>query len=249
MSDHAMKKREKLDILTSVPLEGSTEEKVDVLWRQLMVYKSFADSDLSEAKARRAEAEGAREQAQRDMVSATKALCQRMKKDVESELQEAHDVAAATLKSRKEAQAELERAKEIRARAEKEREQTIADAERRAQDIVEQAHKSVRQDTSELRRQALKEIRTMLTRVENMRAAVNEEFETQRILTNVSKIKAASPWVLTDDGDDGVEGWPRENGAPPAGASAGDGVPAGTTNDRTGPTRRAAREKKASSQS
>ena len=42
---------DQLDLLRSLPIDDTAEDKVETLWRQVMVYKSFADSDLSEAKA------------------------------------------------------------------------------------------------------------------------------------------------------------------------------------------------------
>ena len=38
----------------------------------------------------------------------------------------------------------------------------------------------------------------MVLCVDSMKATVDEEMETQRILTNISKIKATSRWMLDD---------------------------------------------------
>ena len=45
-----------LDLLGSLQ-DNSSPENIDSLWRQLMVFKAFAENDLSEARSRRAEAE------------------------------------------------------------------------------------------------------------------------------------------------------------------------------------------------
>ena len=55
MSDESFEIKDQLDVLRSIPVDDNTpEEKVDALWRQLMVYKSFTDTELSDSKARRA---------------------------------------------------------------------------------------------------------------------------------------------------------------------------------------------------
>ena len=62
MADSAKEIKDQLDLLRSLPLVESEDGKVDALWRQLMIYKSFAGNDLSEARARRAQAEATREE-------------------------------------------------------------------------------------------------------------------------------------------------------------------------------------------
>ena len=69
-----------------------------------------------------------------------------------------------------------------------------------------------KRETSELRRHALKEIRVILNRVDSMKATVDEEMETQRILTNISKIKATSRWMLDDPDASSNEGGSASNG-------------------------------------
>ena len=93
--------------------------------------------------------------------------------------------------------------------ADRDRDQIVAQAQKEAQEVLDQARAEARQETTELRRQAFKEIKTILTRVENMNSAVNEELETQRILTNVAKLKVSPKWMLSeltgDTAEDGIE--------------------------------------------
>ena len=66
----------------------------------------------------------------------------------------------------------------------------------------------------DLIRQVLKEIRAIMSRIENVRAATDEELETQRIFSGVAKIKATSASLL-------FEGSPeRNNGADPGESEA-----------------------------
>ena len=241
MADDARDTDNRLNVLESLPLDESTEAKVGDLWRQLMVYKSFADGDLAEAKARRAQAEAAREQLAVEIVSTTRALCGRMRADAERELLEARD---SNDDAGADAQAELERVKEAIAQAERKRDQIVAEAENRAKEIQDEA---------------LKEIRTMLTRLENMRAAASEELETQRVLTDVSKLKASSSWFLGEVANGSPQG-PSAADDPAAVASGqaqgpaalddsdavvlGPGDPAASDSNNGAPKRREAADKK-----
>ena len=69
-------------------------------------------------------------------------------------------------------------------------------------------------ESTELRGQALKDIKNILTRVEGMRAAVTEEMESQRILTNVAKLRAGSNGILAESTgglSEVTSLWPRPN--------------------------------------
>ena len=230
MADNAKELKDQVDMLRLLPMEDSQDEKVESLWRQLMVYKSFADGDLSEARGRRAQAEAERERAEMDSLRATKALCDRMRAESEAAQQEAADAKQEAIRARKEAEAELGRAKETRAQSEKERDQILAEAQKGTQDIIDQARVAAEQETTGLRRQALKEVRTVMTRIENMRAAVNEEMETQRILTNVAKLKSSYTAMLADGAQDGAEDAAAEPAEDPSPASS-DGQTASSVGD------------------
>ncbi|MCI0438299.1 MAG: hypothetical protein L0177_04115 [Chloroflexi bacterium] len=202
MAEESKAAREQLEALRSLPLDDSSEEKVDALWRQLLVYKSFADTDLSEAKARRAQAEAAREQAQMEAIRATQLQCARMRTEAEAALRDANSIRAEAAKLRSQMEAELEKARQKKSQADEEYAQMMSDAEKKAQEVVDGALEKARQETTDLRRHALQEIKTVLNRVEGMRSAVTEELETQRILTNISKIKANARWLMNE----GAEG-------------------------------------------
>jgi vacuolar-type H+-ATPase subunit H len=241
---------DKLDLLRSFPLDDSTEERVETLWRQLMVYKSFADGDLSEARARRAQAEVEREQAELGAVRMTQALCDRLRSEAERELEEARKVKLEALRARQDEGTELASARHAIAKAEEERERILAEAQKKSQEVLEQARAAALQETTALRRQAIKEIKTILTRVENMRAAVNEELETQRIQTNVAKLKATSRWLLAEAAHQEVEDPEGEATAAlsEAGVNGGSANPE-LQNPPSEPRRKAAKEKSTSSKS
>lgn len=169
---------DQMELMRIFSADEPTEGKVESLWRHLLVYKSFADSDLSEAKIRRAEAEAARERAEMATLRATELACERMRSDAEKHLLE------------------------LRSKVDEERERIVAGAQRQAQEILEEARTAAQQETKDLRRQASEEVEAILSRVENMRAAIDEELGTQKILTNVSKLKADSRRILAENGHD-----------------------------------------------
>ncbi len=203
MSDEAREVKDQLDLLRSYPIDDSVEhEKVDAVWRQLMVYKSFSDGDLSDAKSRRAQAEAAREQAQMEAIRTTQLLCAKMKSESAMELQEANKYRAEAERYREEANAEFAKAKAFMDDSKKEVKEHIADSQRKGQEIIDGANEIAQRETTELRRNALKEIKAVLTRVETMKSTADEELETQRVLTNISKIKATSRWLLDSPAED-----------------------------------------------
>ena len=99
----------------------------------------------------------------------------------------------------------------------------------------------------------------MLTRLEHMRAAASEELETQRVLTDVSKLKASSSWILGEAANGSSEGSSAADGSPTAGASGpaqepaalddssavaqGPGGPAASDSNNGAPRRKGARDK------
>ena len=194
---------EPLVLLSSFPLEdtGAEEEKIDSLWRQMMVYKAL-EHDLTESRARRAEAESVREQAEQISYSRVQMVCDRMKAEADVDRQEAKDAWEEANNAKLKAEEQLIKTKATKEQAQKDHEKILEDAKRDAQEILEQSRSEAQHEVTELRRQALKEIKTVLARVENMREATNEELETQRILTNVAKIKATALWFDEDEAPD-----------------------------------------------
>ena len=201
MPDHGDKTRDNLELMHPLAADDSTEEKVEALWRQLMIYKSFSNNDLSESKARRAEAEVARERAELETVRTTKMVCDRMRSDSERALEEARHANTEASEALRKAKSELSRVSEIRADLDRERQKVVNEAESTAHEIVDQARATAQKEATELRRQALKEIRTVLTRVEDMRSAFSEELETQRMLTNVAKLNASARRLWAEAGE------------------------------------------------
>ena len=216
MSEEVREVKDQLELLRSYPMDDSVEqEKVDAVWRQLMVYKSFSEGDLSDAKSRRAQAEAAREQAQMEAIRTTQLLCAKMKSESAMELQEASKFKAEAEGYKEEAHAEFAKAKGFLEQSKKEVKDHIAEAQRKGQEIIDGANEIAQRETTELRRDALKEIKAVLSRVETMKSTADEELETQRVLTNISKIKATSRWLLDSPAESSdVPSWDNDHAAP-----------------------------------
>ena len=73
MTKNVDRTEEQIDLLRSLPLDEQPD-KMDALWRQLMVFKTFTEGNLSETRSRRAEAEAARERAEQETVESTRRL-------------------------------------------------------------------------------------------------------------------------------------------------------------------------------
>ncbi|MCH9009166.1 MAG: hypothetical protein IIC21_00900, partial [Chloroflexi bacterium] len=174
MSEEAKEVKDQLQLLRSYTIDDSVEhDKVDAIWRQLMVYKSYSEGDLSDAKSRRAQAEAAREQAQMEAIRTTQLLCAQMKSEAAIELQDVRKVKVEAESYKEEAEAELAKAKDFLQESKKELKQHIAEAQRQGQEIIEGANELAQRETTALRRNALKEIKSVLTRVETMKSTAD----------------------------------------------------------------------------
>ena len=156
MTEAAKEPVDELEELPPFTLDSSLEDKVDTLWRQLMAYRSMAEADLSDSKARRAQAEAALEEAEIQAIETTQAMCERMRAKWEDRLEELENLKLEATKARREAEAQLSSANETKALAEQERERVIAEANNKAQQILDQARMAAQKELLRLERQALR---------------------------------------------------------------------------------------------
>ena len=175
-----------------------------------------ATGDRSEATAALKQAVATKEQADaqavltaQDAVAQAKATIQEAEsqarekiKDSEAKAQKTADGAEGQAKSivddaTKQADVILDEAKT-------QSKELVARGEEKAREFVETARASAQGQTTELRRQALREIRSVMGHIQEMGAAATEELETQRILTNVAQMRVTSKRVEgeTSDQDD-----------------------------------------------
>ena len=218
MTDYLDQFTNELNLLRTLPGDGGSDQ-VEELWNQIMLNRALDDPQISQAKARRSEAEQAREQVSLDTASAAKLLCDGMKSEATKKLEEAETARAQIERERQQVETELGRAKETRAEAERARERMLAEAEEKAQKIVDKARTATQEEVSELKRRALEEIKGIMARVDSIRVAAEEELETQRILTNIAKLKATSTSALAEIAGQNDD-WPALDGEEPGADSA-----------------------------
>ena len=214
---------DQVNMLRYMPSEESSD-RIDALWRQIMVYKAFSDSELSEARSRRSDAESAREMAEQEATSATKQLYEGMRDEANKELDEAKMLRAEAARILQKADDERDQAKDVLKKAELTRDRTVVEAQQQVQAMIDDARKVAQQESTALRQQALKEIKAILARVESVRAATDEELETQRILSDIARIKANTTTLMSEgstNDDDAPEPQTQEpESAPPDAVSS-----------------------------
>lgn len=237
---------DQLEVLKSIPMDDSSEQEVESLWRQLMIHESFSSSELAEAKAKRIAAESTRQQAEIASVRNAKAMTEKMRVRAENAVAETNKLRDAASQDRDQAASELKQAAKAREESEaqaahmmqdaesqagarlegaqaqadsvledaakqaetvlgqaEERVRTMtAEAEEQAREIVEAARSAAQEETTELRRQSLREIRSVMVHIQEMSAAASEELETQRILTNVAQMQASARRVEEETADE-----------------------------------------------
>ena len=185
------------NLLHSLPVDNP-DDRVDALWRQIMLYKAFTDTTLTDAKARRAEAEAAREKAEQEAAEATRRLCEGMMSEADSKLKETVRIEAEAARVLRQGVEERARATAAMKESEDARERIVAEAKQKAQEIIDRARMAAQLEGTELRRQALGEIKSMMGRIEAVRAATDEELETQRVYSHVAKIKSTSTSLVVE---------------------------------------------------
>ena len=154
MAENGDENKDRLEIVGSLPIDDSTEQEVESLWRQLMVYKSFSGSELAEAKAKRVVAQATRQQAEIDAVRSTKDVTDRMRHKAEEQLTESNDLKEQAARDRAQAEAELARSIEARERAEAQARSAVEEAEARASVILTEAGKQAEAQLSDAQTQA-----------------------------------------------------------------------------------------------
>jgi len=191
--------RDELDILRSVPLDDPSEQGVESLWRQLMINESFSNSELAEAKAiatrEEAESQAALTGQEADTQASAKVA------DAESEAQA--KIESADTEAKSIVEVATRRAETLVTEAIVHNTELTDIAKQQAREMVETALADAQQQTTELRRQTMREIRSVMNHVQEMGAAATEELETQRILTNVAQLKAPASQV--EDESDAVD--------------------------------------------
>ncbi|MBM3957424.1 MAG: hypothetical protein FJ313_05165 [Gemmatimonadetes bacterium] len=218
-------KRRNSPLATGDRQASATESRsVEAVWRQALLLKEILRDEKAIAHKRRNEAEEARRAAERDAIAATEAVCQKMRAEAEEQLEEARaalgeaeriraDAMADAERAGEDAEAELFVAKKVRAEAEEYAARVEANAREKAEAMLAEARKNADQIRDDMRRETADEIRELMEDIEAVRAAAEEELETQRILTEAARIRALSPGLAVTGLREEVEERLGSNGA------------------------------------
>jgi len=199
LTDSEGNKEEPQDELQDFPLDVS-RERVESLWRQILNQRSSARGDLATARASRAKAEMERQRIANEALESTKEACRELIGEAERQLAEAHQAEAEAQKKLAEAEKELEQAQAERAdgesyrskamaEADSYRDKSINEAQQEAQRIREEARSTALQECADLKRHVTYEVQAILTEIDAIRAAAQEELEAQRIYAETANLK------------------------------------------------------------
>ena len=166
-------------------------------WEEAVAFDVTIENQLAKAKADRSRAESERQRIAKEILDATKDVCKEIITDGKRALNRAKTMEAEAHNKHSDSQAELEQARTIRAEAEGYRDKIIAEADQEARDFLNQAMSVTEKECLELREQATQEAKRILGQVEIIRAAVQEELETQKIYSDAARIKASSHELLS----------------------------------------------------
>ena len=165
-------------------------------WEEAVAFDVTMENRLVRAKASRSLAERERQRIAGEILEATKEVCEEIIAEGQRAMDRARQLESQAVQKYKESQGELEQAQALRVESEGYREKIMAEVEREAKEALDRARASAEQACLELKECASLEAQRMLDQAEMMRAAVEEELETQRIYTETARLKTENQEVL-----------------------------------------------------
>ncbi len=114
-------------------------ESIESLWRQALLIRDFARDEVDATRRRRADAEQARQQAEQDSIRATEELCEDIRAEAQSDLEDAKRTLETARELQIQAEAELDAARSIKQQAEADSARIQADAHDAAATNIEAA--------------------------------------------------------------------------------------------------------------
>lgn len=151
-------------------------------WEEAVAFDVTIENQLTKAKADRSLAEMERQKIAKEILEATKEVCEEILNEGKRALERARSMEAEASGNLGDSKDELLHARAIKAEAEEYREKLVEEAQ----------HKC-----AELKDQSVQEAKRILGQAEIMRASVMEELEAQKIYTEAARLKADSHEVLT----------------------------------------------------
>lgn len=228
MAERARSNCKEIDALRSLSLNDLSESGLDTLWGRLKTIMADAPDSLpasSNGSSRKQDARATLQQAERDAVRATNAAFDKMRAEVEEELDGAQKIKAAAKEAQEEAQAAVAQANEAKANAQHQAEEMISEARTRvesilaeakekgdaliteaeqrarktgaeaqaaADEVVAEARVAGEEQVETMKMEAIDEIKAVRGAIERLQAALEDELETQRILTDAARMNLVS---------------------------------------------------------
>ena len=173
-------------------LSNGNDESNKLLMQAVMLSEG-AQAELRRARQARSEAEKIRERAEVEKTHAMDEAFASVKVKAQALMDEAHVARSAAESDRLQAREDLERAESLKEETKRTCAQMEAESRERAEQILHEGRLKARATIAEMEHQAEEEMRRILSDVEALQAAAQEEMEAQRLLTSAARLRAGSP--------------------------------------------------------
>ena len=193
-------------------------------WEEAVAFDLTVETHLAKAQASRGQAEVERQRVAGEILEATREVCHEIAADARKALQSVRKKEVEAARKHTEAETALKQAESVKTDAEAQAETVIARATQEADEILDRARAAAEKEAEEVNQRASLQARKVLVQVEMMKAAAQEEMETQRIYSQVARLKAESLeslsevklWVeelpaITAEGTGDVQQTPQQN--------------------------------------
>jgi len=169
---------------------------VDELLAQALDASSSAGDRLKSAQETRSKAEEQLARAEMEAVEMAEMRRQEIVREAERQLRDTRLLHGEAEKAKREAERELDEARRTRSEAEEYRKQLERDAEEQAQKLMTEVREAGQAEVDQMKRDAAEEIRQRMREADTLKAAIQEEFEAQRLLTRAAEVRARYSPVL-----------------------------------------------------
>lgn len=171
-------------------------------WEEAVAYDVTVETQLARAQSNRGQAEMERQRVAEEILEATREVCHEIASDARRVLESAKNQQVDADRKQNDAEATLKKAENTLAEAGADAESIVSRAKQEAEDILTRARSAAEKESEQIVERTNQQGRKILAQVEMMKAAAQEEIETQRIYTQVSRLKAESLEALSE-----VKGW------------------------------------------
>ena len=171
-------------------------------WEEAVAYDLTVETQLANAQSNRSQAEVERQRVAGEILEATREVCHEIASDARKALDSAKYMEIDATRKHLEAEAVLKNAESTLKEADANAEMIMSRARQEAEEISSRARNAAERESEQMIDRTTLQARKMLAQVEMMKAAAQEEMETQRIYTQVSRLKAESLEALSE-----VKGW------------------------------------------